>query len=213
MEIRKSRIGTAVALLALPLAGCATGGTAADQDVMVAATGGSAAQLVAGWPETARMAANDMMEKYGQPDEATPTRMVWFDTGPWKRTIVYRDEVEHRFPMPHRDVLEQFVDYDVPPEMFDELAMYDGSVIVERTKGEISARCDREAANFLAINLANGIINGEYTVEQARDTYAAQIMAMKNNRPAPLTEGFVFPVPRRDINNPDQPHPMMRGMQ
>ncbi len=51
--------------------------------------------------------------------------------------------VPHDFPMPHPDLLEQFVDYQVPPDKFDELAQYDGSVIVERTKGEISARCTR----------------------------------------------------------------------
>jgi len=46
--------------------------------------------------------------------------------------------------MPHKDVLEQFVNRNVPVEKFKELAQYDGSVIVERTKGEISARCDKE---------------------------------------------------------------------
>lgn len=206
MAVERHRISTLVVLLAL--ASLATAGTAMAQERVAE----SATQIVAEWPETARMAANDMMERYGRPDEVTPTRLVWFDTGPWKRTIVYREEVQHDFPMPHKDVLEQFIDYDVPPEMFDELATYDGSVIVERTKGEVSARCDKEAANFLALNLANGIIEGEYTVEQARDTYAEQIMAMKNDRPAPLTEGFVFPVPEHDVNNPDQPHPLMRGM-
>ena len=39
--------------------------------------------------------------------------------------------------------------------MFDELAAFDGAVIVERTKGEMSARCDREAANVLALNLVS----------------------------------------------------------
>lgn len=194
---------TLLALLAFLLASLAAAGSVEAQ---------SATQMVAEWPETARTAANAMIDKYGQPDEATPTRLVWHDNGPWKRTIVYREEVDHHFPMPHKDVLEQFINYDVPPEMFDELAMYDGSVIAERTKGEISARCDKEVANFLALNLANGIINGEYTVEQARDKYARQIMAMKNNQPAPLTEGFTFEVPERNINNPDQPHPLLRGI-
>jgi hypothetical protein len=33
-------------------------------------------------------------------------------------------------------------------------------VIVERTKGELSARCEGEEANFLAINLAHQIVTG-----------------------------------------------------
>ena len=70
--------------------------------------------------------------------------------------------------MPHPDLLEQFIDYQAPPEMYDELAVYDGSVIVERTKGEISARCDKEEMNFLAINLANDVAIGERTPDEAR---------------------------------------------
>jgi hypothetical protein len=53
----------------------------------------------------------------------------------------------------------------VPPDKFDELAEYDGSVIVERTKGEIAARCDLEGANFLALNLAHEIVTGKRSVD------------------------------------------------
>ena len=55
--------------------------------------------------------------------------------------MLSRDEVPHAFPAPHTDFLEQFIDYRVPVEMFSKLAEYDGSVIAERTKGELSARC------------------------------------------------------------------------
>lgn len=54
------------------------------------------------------------------------------------------EEIDHSFPMPHKDVLLQVINYRVPPDKFDDLAEYDGSVIVERTKGEIAARCDGE---------------------------------------------------------------------
>lgn len=200
--------GALVIVLMLPLAGCAAAAEAPHQR---AATP-SAAQVVAGWPETAREAANSMIQKYGAPDEVTPTMVVWHDNGPWKRTIVRREEIQHDFPMPHKDVLEQFIDYDVPPASFDELAMYDGSVIAERTRGEISARCDKETANLLALNLAHDIVTGQRTVEEARTTYAEQMRAMMNNQPAPLTEGFTFAVHQGDITNPDQPHPILRGM-
>src|SRR5215212_5873154 len=89
--------------------------------------------LVASWPEDSRKAATMVVQKYGPPDETTPTMLVWHNTGPWKRTIVYREPVDHDFPMPHKDVWEQFIDYRVPPDKFDDLAAYDGSVIVERT--------------------------------------------------------------------------------
>ncbi len=164
--------------------------------------------MVADWPEPSRMAVMAAMEKYGTPDGVTPMMLMWMDTAPFKRTMVYRDPVQHDFPAPHPDVMEQVVDYRVPPEMFDELAMYDGSVIVERTKGEMSARCDMEPLNMLALNLAHEIVMNGMTVEQARTTYAEQAMAFKEGRPAPYTERLTFTTPMDDTMDPDHP-PMM----
>lgn len=139
------------------------------------------------WPDTANKAAKAMMEKYGEPAESTPTMLVWHNTGPFKRTVVYKEEVDHDFPMPHKDVLEQFVNYEVPADKFDELANFDGSVIAERTKGEISARCDKEAANILALNLADDIVKGKRSVEEAREFYGNTMMEMlQGNKPAYL---------------------------
>jgi hypothetical protein len=52
--------------------------------------------------------------------------------------------VEHQFPVPHIDSVESFIDYAVPPEKVSALAEFDGSVIVDRTAGEVSARCHDE---------------------------------------------------------------------
>lgn len=152
-------------------------------------------RTMASWSEASRKAVAFMTDKYGPPAEMTASMAVWNETGPWKRTIVYSEEIQHDFPMPHPDVMEQFIDYSLAPEMYDEMAMYDGSVIVERTKGEMSARCDKEPANFLALNLANEIATGERTVEDARRMYAEQIKAMMAGQPAPYTEGLMFTPP------------------
>jgi pimeloyl-ACP methyl ester carboxylesterase len=53
-------------------------------------------QLIAGWGATPKKVVHTTIEKYGPPNEATPSRLIWFNTGPWKRTIVYRDEVHVR---------------------------------------------------------------------------------------------------------------------
>lgn len=162
------------------------------------------------WPKGSADAARTMIRQYGAPDEVTPTMLVWNDNGPWKRTIVSREEVAHDFPVPHTDMVEQFIDYRVPPDKFDELAAYDGSVIVERTKGELSARCGKEAMNFLALNLAVDIIDGKKDVAEARRFYAetAQrtMTAMKNKQPLPAyTSGLLFEVPDGGTADPDQP--------
>lgn len=165
----------------------------------------TAEQVIQSWPATPQKVAREMMAKYGQPNEATPTRLIWFNNGPWKRTIVYREEIPHHFPKPHTDLLEQVVNYTVRPEKFDDLAAYDGSVIVERTKGEISARCDKEAMNFLALNLANDIVTGRRTVNDARRAYAENAMAFMQNKSTPYTQGLQFSAPKIAQGDPDVP--------
>ncbi|MBA3642149.1 MAG: hypothetical protein H0W53_23415 [Acidobacteria bacterium] len=163
-----------------------------------------AEQIIQDWPETATMAAKAMIEKYGAPAEATPSLLIWYKNGPWKRTVVYKEEIDHDFPMPHKDVLEQFIDYEVPPDYFDDLAHYDGSVIVERTKGEISARCDKEGANFLALNLANDIVKGNKSVEEARQSYGEAMMQMMQGSPPESTQKLTFDVPEANVGDSDE---------
>jgi hypothetical protein len=165
---------------------------------------GQAREIIQDWPETASKAAQAMIDKYGEPAEATPSLLIWYGNGPWKRTIVYKEEIDHDFPMPHKDVLEQVVDYEVPPDYFDDLAHYDGSVIVERTKGEISARCDKEEANFLALNLAHDIVTGNKSVEEARQAYGEAIMQMMQGNPPEITQRLTFELASADAGDTDE---------
>jgi hypothetical protein len=207
MRLGSTRLGSALALGTALLAGCAQGtmnGGMSGSMQAAAMDRGSMERMMSGWAPAAREAATFMMNKYGPPAEMTPSMAVWNQTGPWKRTIVYREAVQHNFPMPHPDVMEQFIDYRAPTDKYDELAMYDGSVIVERTKGEMSARCDKEGANFLALNLANEIATGRRTAEDARRMYGEQIKAMKAGQMTPYTSGLMF-TPPPSGNDPDRP--------
>lgn len=204
----------AVALLGLPLAGAAaqsadSQSTGSRPDTSQAASGQSPGKasvetIIGDWPKVSRKAADAMIKKYGEPDEATRSMLIWHDSGPWKRTIVYNEEIDHNFPMPHKDVLEQFIAYNVPSDKFDDLAEYDGSVIAERTKGELSARCDKEGANFLAINLANDIVNGDKNVQEARQAYADAIKASMDGNPPDTMKGFTFEVNRDYAGDPGE---------
>ena len=53
---------------------------------------------------------------------------------------------------------------------------------MDRTRGELSARCDSEAHNLLALNLANDVISGNKSVEDARAAYAQMAMAEKEGQ-------------------------------
>jgi len=49
------------------------------------------------WPEPSRLAAKEMMRKYGNPDESTPHKLIWYNNGPWKRTVIFNYESRHLF--------------------------------------------------------------------------------------------------------------------
>jgi len=109
--------------------------------------------LIENWPAAQKNIAEQMIAKYGFPNEATPTKLFWYGNGPWKRTELSGDAVVHNWPTVHSDFLTQVIDYRVPPEMFHLIAMFDGSILCDRTRGEVAARCDTESANVLGINL------------------------------------------------------------
>jgi hypothetical protein len=159
--------------------------------------------FVKNWPKSAQDAVQEMIDKYGQPDEFSASQAIWHGNHPWKRSLVSREEVPHDFPSHHMDVLEQFIDYRVPLDKYDELAQFDGSVIVERTKGLISARCGGEAMNFVAINLAHDIVTGKHSVETARDEYVRLYKAYKAGEKPAYTQAFQFTVPQRNTVDPD----------
>jgi len=191
------------------------GGEAGEKGTTTVADLGAVKALIKDWPPMSVKAAEQTLDKYGPPNEATASRLIWFNNGPWKRTICYRDEVLHNFPAPHTDVIEQFIDYQVPVEKFAELAAFDGSVIVERTKGEVSARCDMEAANILALNLMHDIVTGKHTPEKAREIYSEVTGAYVLNQPAPYAEKLQFDVPSGDTADADKtpkPGPKMKEM-
>ncbi|MCA1616906.1 MAG: hypothetical protein LC800_23055, partial [Acidobacteria bacterium] len=137
---------------------------AADSSMMMKPDQATVERVVTGWKAKPQEVARTVIAKYGLPQEASAMRLVWHNNGPWKMTELVNEEIPHSFPKPHPDMLKQTISYRVPPDKFDELAEYDGSVIVERTKGEISARCDMEGANFLALNLADEIVRGKRSV-------------------------------------------------
>jgi hypothetical protein len=188
----------ALTLAAVTFAASAAAAGAAD----------NAAAVIADWPPTPKEVAQTTIAKYGQPDGVTSEKLIWMDEGPWKAIVVNRREIPHSFPKAHTDLLEGVIDYRVPPDKFDELAAYDGSVIAERTKGTLAARCDKEEMNFLALNLANDIVTGKKTVAAARKEYADTAMAFMKGEKRPYTQGLQFDVKKGGTGDPDQPAPM-----
>lgn len=144
------------------------------------------------WKETPKEVADMMLEKYGTPDEVTDHRLVWHDNGDFAMTVLTNEEIDHEFPVPHKDCLLQTVNYEVPVEKYSDIARYDGSVVLERTKGTMGARCDKEMANYLALNLAHDVATGNKTVDEARKHYTETIMAVMNGESPEYTQKLIF---------------------
>jgi hypothetical protein len=157
------------------------------------------------WPLVSRRAAGDMVARFGDPDEATDDKLIWKDAGTFKKIMVSRETTAHSFPARHSDVLTYVVDYKVPPSRFDDLAYFDGSVHADRTKGELSVRCDRHEMNIVALNLADDIIRGKRTVAAARQALASVQRRVAQNDPPPIARRLQFDATRTATADPDRP--------
>lgn len=165
-------------------------------------TNQTSAEIMAGWPEAARESAGLVVKAYGEPHEMTDTALTWNHVGDWKRIVAQRAFWQHDFPAPHTDSVESFLDYRVPPASFTPLAEFDGSVMVERTSGEVSARCHDEEANRLALNLMHDLVTGSKTVAQARDYYSKEFLAARESGPTPYMDALTFE-PGTGAGDPD----------
>ena len=160
-------------------------------------------QIIKEWPQESQEAARLVIDTYGEPDEATESLLVWNVVGPWKRVVASRTFHQHEFPAPHIDAVESFIDYRVPADKVTALAQFDGSVVVERTAGEVSARCHDEQANLLALNLMHEIVSGQKSVGEARAYYAQEFLNYRRKEPTPYMEKLHFQ-PGRGTADPDQ---------
>lgn len=161
---------------------------------------------IAKWPADAKTAAGAMIGKYGLPADVTSNTLVWHNAGPFAKTIVYKDAVKHLFPVPHNDVIEHSVYYPSPSaDKVSQIWEFSGSVGLDRTMGMMSARSDREEANILALNLADQIIKGEKSVDEARMEYGKTLMQLSDasEQPSHLTQTLVFSTANDRVGDPD----------
>lgn len=153
-----------------------------------------------GWEESSQLAAKSMLEKYGDPQEVSYSRLVWYHQGPFKKIIVHRESTPHHFPILHDDVLEHIIDYDLKAEKASELVQFNGSLIVDRTRGELGAYCHKEEINILSLNLAHDLMNNKISIQDARIQHAKHTFNLINGDASLYTQGLQFP---RQINTRD----------
>ncbi len=162
-----------------------------------------AARNLKDWPVDRQVLAAHLVTRYGEPQEVSSRSLAWYDNGPWKRTILYKDGDLHNFPLAHRDVLWQTLNYKVPLNKVVALMTYDGSILIDRTRGEITAHCDSEEANTLILNIAHTIITGENTVEQALAYHGQVVEGMRIHEPEEYPQKLLFQTPKSNAGTAD----------
>ncbi|MBY0307182.1 MAG: hypothetical protein K2Q09_00425, partial [Phycisphaerales bacterium] len=148
--------------------------------------------VLAAWPMEQRQGLDRVASQYGPPDELTQSFAVWHDRGPFQTIKVHREAVSHSVPVQHQDFMEHSIAYKVPAEKVGDLSKFDGSLVVNRTKGCVAATCDSEAHNLLALNLANDIVTGKRSVSDAKDYMAKAISDEKSGRIDKYMKGLAF---------------------
>ena len=201
MNTSKTICGTAVLTCAL-LLGCSGNGeqpkvmaSYPPTDNTLTAAGAEGMDLEAtikNWPQKPHDAVMTVVKKYGQPEIISEHLICWKETGQFKFTKVMDHEFPHDFPVSHTDFMEQGLSHKVPVDKVGPLAVFDGSVIVDRTTGCLSARCDVEAHNTLALNLAHDVIMGKRTPAEARNHFAMVIMKEMKGQSDPYLEKLLF---------------------
>jgi len=95
-------------------------------------SGKKGSEIIKGWPEDAREPALLVIDKYGEPHEATESLLTWHKVGPWKRVVASKAVQLHNMPVPHWDAVESVIDCEVPVKFITPIVEFDGSVTVRR---------------------------------------------------------------------------------
>jgi hypothetical protein len=148
----------------------------------------SADAIIARWPEHSRALAKTIIQVYGAPDVAQPSQLSWEGHAPWKLIVVYRDALVSSRP----NGFEQSVVYDVPVRRWRALGAFDRGVDYDPVAHELIAHTDSEMSNFLVLNLADEVIQGRRTAEQARDFYDKTVALSFAGKYSPYTRKLLF---------------------
>lgn len=160
-------------------------------------------EIVRHWPEKSQALVRTIAHKYGAPRESLDSRLIWHNNRPWKQTVIYREANQHNFPASHTDLLAQTINYKVPVGKLADIAAFNGSIVVDRTAGEVTSKCDREGINYLALNIVNDIVQKNVSVEKARAEFGDAIKKMMKGEIVPYAQGFQFDLPKGDTADRD----------
>lgn len=142
-----------------------------------------AERTIQGWPAQNKQAAQTLIEKYGQPDSIVGDRLEWYRRGDFKRVAVDGRAAPDA-------MVENTVNYQAPQD--SGLVSLDAVVTPDTGKRELTSCGRSEGANTLALNLADGVMNGRMTADQARAQSQRVLKLEKSGKSSPAAERLQF---------------------
>ncbi|MFI5350028.1 MAG: hypothetical protein ACHQ2Z_10825 [Elusimicrobiota bacterium] len=191
MDSNRALIGSGLVTFVLA---AAPAGLFAGTRAAVANSARARQTTIEGWPERSRALTYALVEEYGLPGRLNEFAVVWYGNGPWRRTVVHRDSWSPVLGIRDHDNLEQTIVYRVPPKKLRSLKKFGKRLEFDAAAGELSVRSSSEGLNYMALNLANDIINETRTVGDARDFYRKTEELSKTGKSSPYLEGIMFEV-------------------
>jgi hypothetical protein len=141
---------------------------------------------VSSWPNYSRDLAGALIDEYGAPDEVQPERMTWIERTPWKRVIVYRVDSDHP------KALSRSVSYAVPLTKWRALEAFGHGAVYDGVNDELAARTDSQETGFLVLNLANEVIRGRLSPDDASALYDKTLTLLYSGKSSPYTSALLF---------------------
>jgi hypothetical protein len=154
------------------------------------------------WPAKLKTEARLLIERYGEPTSCDERRLTWTDNGPWSRTVLHRDGITPTLLGRKKDHLEQTIRREIPADKVAELTEFDKRIEVDRAAGEMTSWSDSERMNFLALNLADDIINGQRNAADARAFSLRVRMLERSGKSSPYLEGLLFTLEGKKASPP-----------
>jgi hypothetical protein len=137
------------------------------------------------------ISAGMMIEKYGKPDRIETHRLIWEYRGPWKRIAVW-DEMGFFDNAPVARNIENTIAYKVPDDKREALKTFSRGLHVSAERDELSARSASEERNFLLLNLADDIVEGRLSPEDARLSYLRTVKLAEAGKTVDSMQGLLF---------------------
>ncbi len=128
----------------------------------------------------------DVINEFGQPDFLDPHpkgMAVWTEETLkqrgkiWQSILLIDEAWIHNSPEPHYDFLYTCYRHEVPKNKLCDVIGVSDSIIYDKLKHELTARCHFMGADIATLALAVKVSNGEMSLNEAKKNYGPYIMS------------------------------------